>query len=77
MKIEILGPGCPNCKRLEEGVRRACRELGLEADIVKVTSWADIASYGVMRPPALVVDGEVVIHGRLPTDSEIKKALGR
>ncbi len=77
MKIEILGPGCPNCKRLEEGIRKAVRELGIEADIVKVTSWEDIMSYGIMRTPALVVDGEVKVHGRLPTEAEIKKALGR
>ncbi len=77
MKIEVLGSGCPNCKKLEAEVRKACSELGITAEISKVTSWAEIASYGVMRTPALVVNGEVKIQGRIPSGAELRKALGR
>ena len=76
MKIEILGSGCPNCKRLEENAKKAVQELKLKADITKVTSFEKIAEYGVMSTPALVVDGEVVLYGRVATVQEIKEILG-
>ena len=66
MKIKILGSGCPNCKRLEANVKKACDELGLNAKIEKVQDYADIAVYGVMSTPALVVDEEVKLYGRVP-----------
>ena len=75
MKIEILGSGCPNCKRLEENVRKACLEQGIEAEITKVSDFKKIASYGVMSTPAIVVDGEVLVFGRVPDVAEIKKLL--
>ncbi|MFH0885249.1 MAG: thioredoxin family protein [Candidatus Micrarchaeota archaeon] len=75
MKIEILGSGCPNCKRLEENVRKACRGQGIDADIVKVSDFRKIASYGVMSTPAIVVDGEVLVYGRVPDVAEIKRML--
>lgn len=76
MKIEILGSGCSNCKKLEENTRKAVQELNVKAVIEKVTSFERIAAYGVMSTPALVVDGEVVVYGRIATVSEIKKMLG-
>ena len=74
-KIEILGMGCPNCKRLEENVRKAVSELGLEAEISKVTDIKKIMEYGVMATPALAFDGNVVVSGRIPDVAEIKRWL--
>jgi len=76
MKIAILGPGCHNCVTLERLARDAVAELGLEADFEKVTDYAAIAAYGVMRTPGLVVDGEVVVSGRVPSGSEVRELIG-
>jgi small redox-active disulfide protein 2 len=75
MVIKVLGPGCANCKRLEANVREAVKELGIEATIEKVQDFRDIATYGVMRTPALVVDEQVKVMGRVPSVEEIKKYL--
>lgn len=75
MIIKILGTGCANCKRLEENTRKAVELLGIDATIEKVTEIRDIMSYGVMKTPALVVDGKVKIMGRVPSAEEIKKYL--
>ncbi len=75
MKIEILGPGCPRCQSLEANVRQAVTELGIEADIEKVTEMGKIMSYGVMSTPGVVVDGTVKGFGKLFTVEEIKKML--
>ena len=71
MKIQIAGPGCPNCQTTERNVVNACAELDLAADISHVTNIADILDLGVMRTPAVVIDGEVVTSGRVPTTSEL------
>jgi small redox-active disulfide protein 2 len=65
--IEVLGPGCPNCQKLEANAREAVAQAGVEAEIVKVTDYADIASRGVMSTPGLVIDGKVVSTGKIPT----------
>ena len=75
MKIQILGTGCPNCKRLTENAERAARELGLEYEIEKITSIDDIVNFGVMVTPALAVDGELRLSGKVATPDEIKKLL--
>ena len=75
MKIEILGTGCPKCKTLEENAKKAVAELGIEAEISKVTEIDKIIEYGVMSTPAIVVDGEVKAYGRIPDSEEIKKWL--
>jgi small redox-active disulfide protein 2 len=75
MKIEILGTGCPKCKKLEENVRKAVEESGEKAEIVKVTDIAKIVEYGVMSTPALVIDGKVKSSGRIPEVKEIKDWL--
>lgn len=75
MVIKILGTGCANCRKLEENTKKAVAELGLNADIEKVTDIKDIMKYGVMKTPALVVDEKVKIMGRVPTAEEIKKYL--
>ena len=71
MKIEILGPGCPNCTKLYENVQEALRVTGKDAEIVKVTDIIKITEYGIMLTPSLVVDGEVKTVGKVLTAEEI------
>ena len=75
MHIKVLGPGCANCVNLEKNTRDALASLGLQATVEKVTDYADIASYGIMRTPGLVVDEEVVLSGRVPTAAQVKELL--
>lgn len=71
MKIEILGPGCPKCKKLSELTAEAIKELGVSAEIAKVTDINIIIGYGVMLTPALVIDAELKIAGKIPSKKEI------
>lgn len=75
MKIQILGTGCANCKKLEANVRQAVQELGIEAHIEKVENIQDIMAFGVMRLPGLVVNGQVKSMGRILSSEEVKKVL--
>ena len=75
MIIKILGSGCANCQRLEANAKQALDSLGLQATIEKVTDFADIASYGVMKTPGLVVDEQVLVSGRVPDAKEIATLL--
>ena len=75
MIVKILGSGCANCHRLEANTRDALATLGLEATVEKVTDVGDIASYGVMRTPGLVVDEQVLVSGRVPDAREIATML--
>ena len=75
MIIKVLGSGCASCYKLEENVRKALAEKGLEAEVVKVTEFRDILKYGVMKTPALVIDEEVKVLGKVPTVDEIKALL--
>jgi len=76
MEIKILGTGCPKCKTLEKMTRDVVEQNGVVADIIKVEDIMEIMRHGVMSTPALVVDGVVVIKGRIPSTDEIKKAIG-
>ena len=76
MDIKILGPGCRNCVTLEQRTRDALAELAVPATITKVTDVAEIAGYGVMRTPALVVDDRVLVSGRVPTVAQLRDLLG-
>ena len=76
MKIQIAGPGCMNCKTTEQRVFNACAELNLSADISHVTDYNEIAKLGVLRTPAVVIDGEIAIMGRVPSAAELKTLLG-
>lgn len=75
MEIKVLGPGCANCTTLEKRTNDALDGLGLSASVVKVTDYAEIASYGVMSTPALVIDEHVVVSGRVPPVEEIQRLL--
>ena len=69
--IEVLGPGCDNCVRLEKNTREAVAIAGIDAEITKVTDYARILAYGVMSTPGLVIDGKVVSYGRVPSAGDI------
>ena len=73
MKIEILGTGCPKCKKLTKLTEEAANELGVSAEIIKITDINKIIDYGVMVTPALVIDGDVMVVGKIPEKEEIKK----
>ncbi len=73
--IEVLGPGCQKCKVLYEHAEQAARELGLEFEIKKVTDIIAIMGYGVMSTPALVVNGELKLAGRVPSSEQLKGFL--
>ena len=73
MKIEILGTGCPKCKKLNELVREAINEIGVSAEIIKITDINKIIDYGVMLTPALVIDGDVKVAGKIPEKEGIKR----
>jgi small redox-active disulfide protein 2 len=75
MDIKILGTGCVKCNHLEAATRTAISELGLDIEIEKVTDPADIASWGVMSTPALVIDDEVVMVGKVPSVDDVRKLL--
>lgn len=75
MKIQIAGPGCYNCQTTERNVVNACAELNVAAEISHVIDYNAIAKLGVMRTPAVVVNGQVVVSGRVPTVSEIQALL--
>lgn len=75
MVIKILGSGCGNCERLEALAKQAVDELGLDAEIVKVTDFAEIMAYGIMSTPGLVVDDEVRIAGFVPSLDQLKAKL--
>lgn len=75
MKIQILGTGCPKCKKLAELTEEAAKALGIEYELVKVTQLNDIMNFGVMITPALAVDGVVKFAGKVPTVEEIKNHL--
>ena len=73
--LQILGTGCPKCKKLAENTETAAKELGIEYDLVKITEINAIMGFGVMMTPALVVDGEVKVVGKVPDVSELKKLM--
>jgi small redox-active disulfide protein 2 len=75
MHIKILGSGCANCHTVEQLAREAVTELGLTAEITAVTDYPTIAGYGVMATPALVVDEQVVMSGRVPTKAQVTELL--
>lgn len=75
MKLQILGTGCAKCNQLTEVAKKAGEELALDCEIEKITDFMRFADFGVMVTPALVVDGEVKVSGRVPPIEEMKKLL--
>lgn len=76
-KLQILGTGCPKCKKLAQAALTAAQELGIEYELEKVTDINEIMNFGVMMTPCLVVDGVVKICGKVPSVEEIKKLIGQ
>ena len=76
MEIAVLGMGCANCQRLEENVKKAATEMKIKAKIVHVSDISKIMEYGVTSTPALAIDGEVVLAGRVPNVNELKEIIG-
>ncbi len=74
-KLQILGTGCQKCRMLTDHTEQAAKALGLEYTLEKVTDISDIVSFGVMATPALVVDGQVKVAGRVPTAEALKALL--
>ena len=73
--VQILGPGCPKCEKLKQNAEDAVQQSGVEATVEKISDINEITSFGVMMTPALVVDGDVKIVGRVPSVDEIKGLL--
>ena len=76
MEIKVLGTGCPNCKRLEKLAREAVAELGVEATVTKVEDLDQIMAYDILSTPALVIDEQVVVSGRVPRKAEVVEWIG-
>jgi small redox-active disulfide protein 2 len=74
-KLQILGTGCPKCKKLADNTRQAADELGIDYELIKVTDINEIAGFGVMLTPALAVDGDVKLVGKVPDPEELKKYI--
>lgn len=74
--IEVLGPGCQKCQYVEKVVREVVDAAGIEAEVRHVTDYGEIASRGVMSTPGLVIDGTVVVAGRVPTREQVAAWLG-
>ena len=75
MDIKIIGEGCPDCSRLYDNTQAALAELGIEAEIVKVGDLIEIVKLGVMSAPSLMVDGKLLISGKVAGQKEIVKQL--
>jgi small redox-active disulfide protein 2 len=73
--LQVLGPGCSRCQMLKERAEAAVKELGIEATVEKITDINVITGFGVMMTPALAVDGEVKVVGKVPSTDEIKELL--
>ncbi len=75
MEIKVLGTGCTKCKALEKATKEAVEKTGIKATVTKVEDIVEIMQFGVMTTPALVVDGEVVVKGKVPSVNELSKLL--
>jgi len=75
LKVKILGSGCANCQRLETLTKAVISEMAMDADVIKVTDYADIMKYPILSTPGLVINEKVVSSGRIPTKAEITTFL--
>jgi len=74
-KLQVLGPGCPRCETLVKLTRQAADELGLEYELEKIQDITRFAELGIMMTPGLIVDGQVKVHGKVPSVAELKRLL--
>lgn len=74
-KLQVLGPGCPKCEELAQKTEEAAKALGVDYELEKVKDLNEMMALGVFMTPALVVDGEVKVVGKVPSDEEIKKLI--
>ena len=77
MEIKVLGPGCPKCEQTAKLVKEAVSETGVDANIEKVTDIMEIAGYGIFGTPAVVIDGDVKIVGKIPKKEDIKTWISK
>ena len=77
MVIKVLGSGCANCRKLEDLAKKAVDQLGIDAEVVEVTDMRDIMAYGVMSTPALVIDEELKLAGRVPSLDQVVDLIAR
>lgn len=77
MEILVLGPGCANCVTLDKRVRTAVEEMAIDAEVIKISDFAKIAEFGVMRTPALVINGKVIFYGKVPSVNELKDYISK
>ncbi len=75
MNIKVLGPGCMNCQTLEKRTKEAVKNLGVEAEIEKVTDTKQITTYGIMLTPGLIVNDKIIVQGKVPTVEQIQDIL--
>jgi len=75
MKIQVAGPGCARCMTVEKNVIEAVTELGIDAEVFKIKDVREYAKLGVLFTPAVVIDGKVVVAGKVPTVEELKKII--
>jgi small redox-active disulfide protein 2 len=75
LTIKVLGSGCANCKRVEQIAKRVITDMGIEAEVIKVTDYADILKYNVLSTPGLVINEKVVSTGRIPAPAEVSSWL--
>ena len=71
MKIQVMGPGCAKCDQAEKTVKEAVAELGIDAEVVKVSDFQEIAKYGIFSTPAVVIDEEVKVVGKAPSKADV------
>ena len=77
MKIQILGTGCAKCKKMAEVAEKAAKDLDIDYELEKVTEIVDIMQFGVMSTPGLVIDGKVVVAGKVPAEDRMKELLSK
>jgi small redox-active disulfide protein 2 len=75
MIIKVLGPGCKNCTTLAENTNKALQETGIDAEVIKVEDFAEIAKYGIMKTPGLIIDEKVASSGKVLKANEIAVIL--